>query len=57
MKEDDELDEELEEREEELPEEEDTDQPVDEDAIDPDSLGKYDRLGAEGGNKDKLSGM
>jgi Type IIA topoisomerase (DNA gyrase/topo II, topoisomerase IV), A subunit len=57
MKEDDELDEELEEREEELPEEEDTDQPVDEDAIDPDSLGKYDRLVAEGENKYKLSGM
>ena len=58
MKEDEELDE-LEERDDEeiLAEEEETDLPVDEDAIDPDSLGKYDRLVAEGENKYKLSGM
>ena len=56
MKEDDELDE-LEDRDEELTEEEEeTDQTVDEDAIDS-SLGKYDRLVAEGENKYKLSGM
>ena len=55
MKEDDELDE-LEEKSEELPEEEETDQTVDEDAVDP-AQGKFDRLVAEGENKYKLSGM
>ena len=57
MKEDDELDE-LEERDEELSEDEvNVDETVDEDAIDPDSMGKYGKLVAEGENKYKLSGM